>query len=485
MRKYFYLAAVVVCISSCSRNPVTGKRELMLISESQEIAMGKEADPSIVAEYGLYQDDKLQAFINEKGKQMAAISHRPNLPYSFKILDSPIVNAFAVPGGYVYFTRGIMAHFNNEAEFAGVLGHEIGHITARHSASQQSKQLLAQVAFIGGMIASEDFRQLADATNTGLSLLFLKFGRSDESESDKLGVDYSSKIGYNADEMADFFLTLKKMGGGAGSIPTFLSTHPDPADRYNKVKQYSLENHKTNNIDPSTLKIGKESYLKMIDGIIYGEDPKQGYVEGNAFYHPEMLFYFTIPQGWQTINSPSQVQMAPADGKALMLLQMESATNLEQAATNVIQRNAITVQDKVNLNVNGNNAIALYGTIQETDQATGQKGPLLKLMCYLIQYNGNIYKMIGLTKNEDFNAYFSAMQSTMKSFAKLSDQAKINKLPQRIKIVPVKKTGTLQQAMADYNMKADKMEELSLLNGLELTASINAGELVKILELRK
>src|SRR5919107_4884064 len=129
------------------------------MSEAQEIAMGKEADPQIIAQFGLYNDSALQNFINVKGKQMAAISHRPNLDYQFRIVDSDVLNAFAVPGGYVYFTRGIMAHFNNEAEFAGVLGHEIGHIAARHSVEQQSKAMLAQLGLIGAMIASPQLAQ--------------------------------------------------------------------------------------------------------------------------------------------------------------------------------------------------------------------------------------------------------------------------------------------------------------------------------------
>src|SRR5690606_39156102 len=166
---------------------------------------------------------------------MGAISHRSNLNYEFKILDSPIVNAFAVPGGYVYFTRGIMGFFNNEAEFAGVLGHEIGHIAAKHSARQQRDQILGQVLLMGGIIFSEKFRQFADVAQQGVGLLFLKNSRDHETESDKLGVEYSTKIGYDAREMAGFFQTFKKLGGDDGAIPSFLSTHPDPGDRYNKT----------------------------------------------------------------------------------------------------------------------------------------------------------------------------------------------------------------------------------------------------------
>ncbi|HMP30757.1 MAG TPA: M48 family metalloprotease, partial [Saprospiraceae bacterium] len=156
---FFLLAALLI---SCARNPVTGKRELSFMSEAQEKQMGAEYHPQILAEYGEYKDDKLQAFVDDKGQKMAAISHRPTLGFTFKVVDSPIVNAFAVPGGYVYFTRGIMAHFNNEAEFAGVLGHEIGHVTARHANDMQRKQILTQLVLIGGMIASETFRQFAE-----------------------------------------------------------------------------------------------------------------------------------------------------------------------------------------------------------------------------------------------------------------------------------------------------------------------------------
>ena len=173
MKQLHFLVLSMLLLSSCARNPVTGKKELMLMSESQEIALGKESDPAIIAQFGLYNNPTLQDFINKKGKEMAAISHRPNLPYDFKILDSPVVNAFAVPGGYVYFTRGIMGHFNNEAEFAGVLGHEIGHITAKHSAKQYTQQMVTQVLFIGGLIVSKEFRNFADVAEQGIGLLFL------------------------------------------------------------------------------------------------------------------------------------------------------------------------------------------------------------------------------------------------------------------------------------------------------------------------
>ena len=472
------LTIIAILLVSCSRNPVTGKKELMLMSENQEINMGKEYDPQVTASYGIYQDDKLQAFINKKGKEMAAISHRPHLPYEFKIVDSPVVNAFAVPGGFVYFTRGIMAHFNNEAEFAGVLGHEIGHITARHSAKQYSNQMLGQVLFIGGLIVSEDFRQFADVASQGMGLLFLKFGRDNESESDMLGVDYSSQIGYDAKEMADFFNTLKRMKEDSGqSIPTFLSTHPDPEDRYNKVKQMANEKQSAN--PNQQYQVNRDAYLKMIDGIVYGEDPRQGYVENNVFYHPELKFKFPVPQNWRLNNLPIQVQMSPEDGKAMMTMDLAAGTDLEAAATASIQKNEMNVIEKSNVRVNGLDAIAMISE-QTATSANGAESPTLRILTYLIKYDGRIYKFHGLSNKVDFNRYYSSFQSTMKNFDILTDQIKINKKPTVLRIKPVQRNGTLQSALNSYNMKAESLEELSLLNGMLLTDQVKAGTLIKV-----
>ena len=480
MKQLHYLVFCILLFSSCARNPVTGKKELSLMSESQEIALGKESDPAIISQFGLYNNQTLQDFINQKGKEMAAISHRPNLPYEFKILDSPVVNAFAVPGGYVYFTRGIMGHFNNEAEFAGVLGHEIGHITAKHGARQQRDQLLGQILLIGGLIVSKDLREFADVAQQGLGLLFLKFSRDHETESDKLGVDYSTKIGYDARQMAGFFKTLKKLGGEDGRMPTFLSTHPDPGDRFNNVNNLAAEAQKT--LDPTTLKINRNNYLKMIDGLIYGEDPKQGFVENNVFYHPELKFQYSVPASWKTLNSPSQVQMAPADGKALIVMDLAEGTDLNAAKSKVIQDNQLVVLESANVNVNGLPAIAMLSDVVPPQQQgqQQQQAQTLKVLTYLILYNNMIYKFHGLSTTADFNSYFNNFQSTMKSFKPLTDQAKINKKPTLIKIVESKRNTTLQQILNEYNMPTPKHNELAILNGMELSSVLESGTLVKV-----
>ena len=478
------LVFIFLIANSCSRNPVTGKKQLLFMSEKQELAMGKSADPQIVASMGLYEDKEIQAFIEEKGKAMAAISHRPNLPYEFKVVDSPVVNAFAVPGGYVYFTRGIMAHFNNEAEFAGVLGHEIGHVTAKHSARQQTSQILGQVGLIAGIIAAPEFAQLAESAAQGLQLLMLKHSRSHESESDKLGVEYSSKIGYDANKMANFFGTLKALSGEAGqSIPTFMSTHPDPGQREQKVgimaRQWQQEK-------PGDYKINRNEYLRMIDGIVYGEDPKQGFVENQMFYHPELKFHFPIPSGWKYQNSPIQFQMAPADGKSMMVLTLGNGKTLDEAANNAVQSLNLGVISKNNATIGGLRALEMISDIQpqqQQGQPAQQVDPSkqVRVASTFIEYNGMIFLFHGMAYKPDFDRNLRIFERTTKTFRKLTDPDKLNRQPDRVRIKKNTGTRTLQQALQAERMPVDRMKDLAILNGMELTARLTNGQLFKVI----
>ncbi|MDX1285625.1 MAG: M48 family metalloprotease, partial [Draconibacterium sp.] len=428
LTKVSLLLAALLFIPSCAINPVTGKKQLMFMSEAQEVALGAQYDPSVVATFGSYEDEDLMAFITEKGVEMGKISHRPNLEYHFKILDSPVINAFAVPGGYIYLTRGILAQFNNEAELIGVLGHEMGHITARHSASQQTKQQLGQILLVGGMIASEKFREFGQYAMQGMQLLFLKFSRDNEREADRLGVEYTSKIRYDAHKMADFFDVLKKMQlqSDHGGVPTFMSTHPDPGDRYNAVHKKSDEWQ--DSLKYAGWAVNTDNYLKMIDGLVYGEDPRQGYVDGNTFYHPELKFKYPVPPGWKLVNSPLQVQMAPADGKAMMVFTLAQQKTLDEAAQQTLQQLNLEVLDSKQGKVNGMPAIGVVSQQVSQNQQTGQQ-QVIKVMSYFIEYAGRIYVFHGVSSDAEFNSYFRIFESTMVNFDQLTEPSKINVLP--------------------------------------------------------
>ncbi|MEO0734170.1 MAG: M48 family metalloprotease [Bacteroidota bacterium] len=467
---------------SCAVNPVTGKKQVSFISEQQEIQMGQSYDPQVVAEFGLYENPAMQKFLEEKGMAMAKISHRPNLPWNFKVVDSPVVNAFAVPGGFIYFTRGIMAHFNSEAQFAGVLGHEIGHVTARHTVQQQSKQTLAQIGLIGGMVLSPELARQGESLMQGMQLLFLKFSRDAESQSDELGVEYSTSIGYDAREMSGFFGTLKRLSGGSENrVPTFLSTHPDPANREVRVSQLAqAAQAKIAQAQSQQVKftVGRDRYLRLIDGMIYGEDPKQGYVENGAFYHPELRFYFNIPRQWKLINSPTQVQMVSPDQKSVMQMKLAQGTDTRAVAQQFVQDTKLQVTNSSDRAINGLQATTLLGDVVQQAQQ-GQQGQTIRVLASFIAYGGNTYAILGMALPQDFNRYQRDIEGSIGSFAELRDQSKLNRQPERIKIVSASRTQTLQQALQGQGVPQNRHNELAILNGMELSQSLPAGTLFK------
>ncbi|MEP6646506.1 MAG: M48 family metalloprotease [Saprospiraceae bacterium] len=471
----------VICmlfLAACAVNPVSGKKQFVLMSEQQEIALGAQSDPQVVAQYGLYDNQSLQNFINTEGQNMVKISHRPNLKFTYRIVDSPVVNAFAVPGGYVYFTRGIMAYFNNEAQFAGVLGHETGHITARHGVEQYTKSTLANVLLIGGMAVSPKFAAFANEAQTALSLLFLKYSRDDEAQADQLGAEYSTKVGYDAHQMADFFKTLKSLSeGSGGELPTFLSTHPDPIDRFNKVDKAATDWQAQTGL--SSYKVNRDSYLRMIDGIIFGEDPRQGFVEADIFYHPELKFQFPVPNSWQLQNSPTQVQMAPTSGKALLIFTVAEGTSLQAAA----QTDATNLQLKVTgtqqINVNGLSALEVRATQDTQDPNTGAASSITVKSVYILLKQA-VYVFHGVAAPGDFSGFESQFDKTMRGFKELTDQTKINVKPDRIKVVTVSKSETLAQALQEHGVPTARIKEFAIVNGMDQNDKLTAGTLIKV-----
>ena len=471
------LAACALLWAGCATNPVTGKRQLSLISEESEIQMGQQYDPQVVAEFGMYDDPQLQSFLTQKGNEMAAISERPNLPWTFRLVDSEVVNAFAVPGGFVYFTRGIMAHFNNEAQFAGVLGHEIGHVTARHTVAQQSKQQLAQIGLIGGMVLSPELASQGESLMQGMQLLFLKFGRDAESQSDELGVKYSTAIGYDSKEMAGFFNTLDKLSGGAENrAPSFLSTHPDPLNREARVLELTQEAQATDT--RADYEVDRDGYLRRIDGLLYGEDPNQGYVESGAFYHPALRFQFGIPTNWKLINTPTMVQIVSPDQNALMQMRLAQGTDTRAAAQQFVEQNKLQVASTSDRAINGLPATTLVGEITQQDQQSGRTQKL-GVIASFISYGGNIYLMSGLSLSQNFRKYAPAMEGSITSFSELTDQSKLNRQPERIKIVTVPGATTLQEALLSNDIPQARLQEFAILNGMDLSTQLPAGYLIK------
>jgi len=223
--------SILIALGGCMVNPVTLQSEFNVVSEDRELNIGRQAHPQIIKQFGYYQNEELQRYVNDIGQKLAAASRRRDVTYHFTVLDTPIENAFAVPGGYIYITRGLLAYLNSEAELAGVLGHEIGHIVGRDSANQMSQAMLAQIAALAGAAAAPSTGDAAAATGLLLNSIMLGYGREKEYLADVQGIEYMYKAGYDPRQMASFQKNLAQIAQGPTGYQVYNSTHPDMFDR--------------------------------------------------------------------------------------------------------------------------------------------------------------------------------------------------------------------------------------------------------------
>lgn len=468
-----WMMLIIVFFTTCAVNPVTGKREFMLVSQAEEIAMGRQTDSEIIAMYGVYQNESLNTYINKMGSRMTPVTHQPDLPYSFKILDTDVINAFAVPGGYVYFTRGILAYLNDEAELAGVMGHELGHVNARHSAKMLSKAQLAQFGLQLGAALSETFAKFSGLAGFGVQMLFLRFSRDNEREADNLGVEYSTKTGYDATGMATFFKTLEAMhpSGGSG-LPDWFSTHPNPVNRIAAVKQKTREWQ--SKIPEQTFVLNREPYLEKIDGLVFGPDPRQGYVENDVFYHPSLKFQFPVPGDWQISNLPSQVQIVSPDEQGVLLFTLTDAASLDAAVQQFLQNSQASPLKRENKKIHGLRGLQLYSEI------TGEQS--LKLFSTFIEKGNHIFAFHGFAQPEDFEGKFLVtFKRCMLGFTNLSNPDKINKKPRLVQIKQVLKPMTLNQYLNQLQVAHQDRETIALMNGLRIDSKLKKGTKIKII----
>jgi predicted Zn-dependent protease len=454
----------------CARNPVTGKSELALVSESQEIQMGQQAAQEVAQTIGLYSDAKATAYVSEVGKRMAAASERPNLPWEFHIVEDPSVNAFALPGGFIYVTRGLMGTINDEAELATVVGHEIGHVTNRHSVQQISKQELAQIGLGVGSILSSDIAKFGQLASAGLSVLFLKYSRDAENQADLAGFRYALNQNYDVREMTKVFETLDRISqaGGGGKLPEWLETHPDPGNRIQHIESFLDTLHR----DPSKGMVNRDQYLQHVQGMVYGEDPRQGYFEGAHFYHPQMRFQLTFPTGWQVQNTAQAVAGMSPNKDAIIQLALAGKGSPEQAAQQFLSQQGVQAGQSSTNNVNGLPAASSYF------QAQTEQGVIQGIVSF-ISYGGETFGLMGYTASGKLGSYDQQIQSAIRSFSELRDQSKINVQPAKVELVKLDRQMTLEQ-FNSQNPSSIPLAELAIINEVvDSTTPLQAGRTVK------
>jgi predicted Zn-dependent protease len=464
------LAAAVslALIAGCATNPATGKRQIMLVGEAQEIAMGQEADQEVASSLGLYPDDALQAYVAGLGKGLAASGERPGLPWTFRVVDDAAVNAFALPGGFIYVTRGIMTHLNSEAELASVLGHEIGHVTARHTVSQITKSQLATIGLVAGMIVRPELARFGDLAQAGMQLMFLKFGRNDEQQADDLGLRYMTRRDYDPREMVEVFSVLDRLGqtSGEGRLPSWLSTHPAPANRAQRIQSEIQAQHLTGT------RVEEPGYLQHLDGMVFGENPREGFFEGAAFFHPELRFQMRFPAGWKTQNQKQAVGATSPQEDAIVVMTLVAGRSADQAANEFLRQQGLRAAGSERTNIHGLPAVtALFEAVADQTPIAGRVA--------FVEYGDKVYRLLGYTPSVRWGNYDRVFADSISSFAPLTDRRYLDVQPRRVKVVPVTQPMTLDE-LARRQGATVSTDVLALINHVAPGAPLPAGRPVKV-----
>ena len=467
MRRGALLAAAAL-VAGCAVNPATGKSELMLVSESQEIQMGQQSDSSVIQSIGLYPDPALQAYVSDLGKRLAATSERPNLPWTFRVVDDPAVNAFAIPGGFVYVTRGILAHMTNEAQLATVMGHEIGHVTARHTAHELSRQQVAGLGLAIGSIASSRIAQYAGLASQALGVLFLKFSRDNENQADELGVRYSSRANYDSRQMDSVMTMLDRITAQSGSrLPEWLATHPDPGNRIGHINAVLAQTKK----DFTGSTVNRPPYERRLEGMIFGVNPREGFFKGTEFYHPDLRFRMSFPSGWQVVNSKAAVAAQSPQQDAIIELTLAQGANADQAAGAFLSQQGVQAGTVTRGNVNG------LSTAEAPFAATTQSGTL-RGQAVFIEYGRNVYQLLAYGADAGWSARRAEAQRALSSFGPLNDPAMLNVQPQRVTLVTLDRRTTIAE-LAQRRPTPVSTATLALINQVDETTPLEPGRIVK------
>ena len=471
--------AAAAALANCATNPVTGNPDFVMLTESQEIALGKREDGNVRKQFGVYDDPALQQYVSEIGERLAKSSHRPQLKYQFLVVDSPEINAFALPGGYIYITRGIIAYFNSEAELAGVLGHELGHVTARHSVQQIST---AQAANIGVNILGIFVPQARGAVGSNLinilgGALLSGYGREHELEADRLGAEYLARTAYDPQAMIKVVGVLKnqelfdaEVAKAEGREPRayhgLFASHPDNDTRLQQVvgeaKRFKHANTHT----------GREDFLRRVDGMIFADSPKQGVFRHNNFYHAELGIAMRFPEKWRVRNRPQNVVAVNPENDGL--LDLRSGGAAEGSPEEVLRKRLKLGADTPvrATEVNGLRAASVDLTL---------RGGPTRVLC--VFHEKSAFLLAGQARtSEAFDKHREAFEAALGSFHPLTDKERALARPLRVRVITAQEGVTFAELARRSPLGRFAEGHLRVLNGLYPAGEPVAGQSLKIVE---
>jgi len=464
-------------LGGCSTNPATGQQIFTLMSPEEERQIGAEQHPKILAEFGgVYDDNAIQAYVAGIGARLVANSEQSQLPFTFTVLDSPVVNAFALPGGYVYVTRGLLALADSEAELAGVIGHEIGHVTARHGAQQQGRAVWVGLgaAILGAAIGD---RGAADLLNLGGGLILRGYSREQEFEADSLGLRYLARAGYQPDAMASFLARLRDKSKldaevlGSGSDPdeySLMATHPRTIDRVQEARAASIGLAAQGGV------VDHEPYLHRLDGMIYGDSPEQGFVRGRRFVHPKLRFEFTVPADFVLTNGPTAVRArapngaeirfdgARQDGEHDMLRYITRRWGAKLRLTNLTRFDSNGMQGATGVT-----------------RVSSNRGPVDVRLVAIDGGDGRIYRFLFATPADDTAKQAEALRQTALSFRHISESEAARERPYRLQVRTARQGDSVARLARSMPEGPFTEARFRVLNGLAPGADPQPGTLVK------
>jgi len=478
------LLAVLAGLPACAVNPATGRPELVLMSEQRELEIGEREAEQVKQEMGIVADPALHSYVDALGQRLASASPRRELRYDFQVVNMPEPNAFALPGGHIYVSRGLLAIANDEDELANVIGHEVGHVAARHAASRETRALgvgilaaLGSLAAgaLGGGTAAQVVGQLGQVAGAGL---IASYSRDQEREADLLGQRYAAAAGFDPRGMPGLLRTLEaevSLETGGPRRPSFFDSHPATPERVSDATTRAAGLTWTR---ATPIAAGRRAFLQRLDGLLLGPDPAEGVFRGSRFLHPVLDLSIQLPEGWKKQNARSAVAaLAPREDALLILEPQAAGDDPRQAANLFVQKNPVQVVES------GALAIGSLSAFHARATASSQGGTRALDLTW-IAYGGTIYRLAGVTTPSGYGGYQDDFLAAARSFGPLSAADRESITEERLGFVEAQAGETLA-GLGARTGNAWSAKETAVANALSLDARLQAGQLVKIARERR
>lgn len=474
--KYFLPTLFFLFIlCGCSVDPITGKNTLNLYSESSEQQIGEEQHPLIVQQYGEYNDPTLVRYVQNIVSRIGDVSHRPQLDYQVTVLNTPMINAFALPGGHVYVCRGLLPYLNSEAELAGVMAHEIGHVTARHGVERLSQSSAINLGLIlGGLFIFKEEKQASQFYDigSGISTLgLLSYSRENEMEADRLGVDYADKAGFSPLGVEQTMKMFERMSGGADNpLFTILSTHPASDIR---AKQARIEVRKLAEKKEINRDLGRKKYLQTISNLLLGNDPQRGVIHGRTYYNSTYRFKMVLSHDYKSaLEEPDYMLVLKDESSAetiyyRMLSPEENEPSRKQELETKLKIQPVRT---ASFSWNKYQGTAYIYLIKDSNDQ-----PAYQLTHYFSRFLQNTLEIIILEKRNSDSTNIDTLNELMANTQELTD-AELQRLENMVKRLQiyVVQPGDTWQSITEKYFKGEDPQRLAWLNGCELTDPLPA-----------